>query len=379
MKILQIGLGNNPGGMEAFVMNYYRVLAKKGVIFDFVSMYGGIAYEEEIRALSGQVFCVPNVKKDYFGYVRAMKALLREGDYDGVHVNMLSAANILPLKLAKQAGVGAIFAHSHNSSAPGLLRKAMDACNKPLIGRYATKKLACSKKAGIWLFGSRAWDRGEVTLVQNAIDVQKYAYSPENRRRIRKELGLAEEDFVIGHVGRFQVQKNHQGVLEIFRAVAKREKRAKLLLVGEGELQERIRGLAEEFGLLDRVIFGGVRKDVEALLSAMDVFLFPSLFEGLPFTLVEAQANGLPCVISQVITREAVVSPETVKALELEAEPELWSAAVCSFFGQKREDSEIIQKRLKDAHFDIQGEGERLFRLYQQALRGQGDAYGTKN
>ncbi|MDO5134593.1 MAG: glycosyltransferase family 1 protein [Eubacteriales bacterium] len=366
MKILQVGLGNNPGGLEAFVINYYKELAKRGVSFDFVSMYGRIAHEEEILRLSGRVFYVPNVKKDYFGYVKAMKALLRRERYDVVHVHMLSAANILPLKLARKAGVRTVIAHSHNTSAPGLLRKGMDVLHKPLIGRYATRRLACSEAAGAWLFGRRAMEEGQVILVPNAIDVEKYAFSPENRRRLREELGLSMEDLVIGHVGRFQIQKNHEGLLRIFAAAAKIEERARLLLVGEGELMEKIQAEVREYGLEDRVIFAGVRLDVERLLSAMDVFLFPSLFEGLPFTLVEAQANGLPCVISRTISREAVVSPQTVRMLDLREDEEIWARELLSFSGQEREAEGPIRDRLSRSRFDIQQEADRLLELYRE-------------
>lgn len=144
-------MGNNPGGVESFVMNYYRELVYQDVQFDFLCMYGKIAYEEEIKSLGGQVFSVPNVKKDYFGYVREVRAILATGNYDAVHINMLSAANIVPLRLAHEAGVKRILAHSHNSSAPGLLRKAMDRWNRPKIHRYADTLLACSEKAGAWL------------------------------------------------------------------------------------------------------------------------------------------------------------------------------------------------------------------------------------
>ena len=136
MKILQVGLGNNPGGMEAFVMNYFRELARQGVSFDFVSMYGTIAYEKEILELGGRVFYVPNIKKDYFGYIKAFRKLLSREKYDVVHVNMLSAANIVPLRLAKQAGVRKVIAHSHNASAPGIVRKLMDGMNRPRIQEH---------------------------------------------------------------------------------------------------------------------------------------------------------------------------------------------------------------------------------------------------
>ena len=192
MKILQVGLGNNPGGMEAFVMNYFRELAKQGISFDFVSMYGTIAHEQEILKLGGRVFYVPNVKKDYFGYVKAFRELLQREKYDIVHVNMLSAANIVPLRLAKQAGVGKVIAHSHNASAPGLVRKLMDKWNRPGLNRYADMKLACSETAGRWLFGDSVFERGEVTVVSNAIDTRKYSFSLENREAVRRQHGVGD-------------------------------------------------------------------------------------------------------------------------------------------------------------------------------------------
>lgn len=363
MKVLQIGMGNNPGGVEAFVMNYYRQLSLKGIRFDFVSMYGEIAFHQEILSLGGQVFLVPNVKKDYFGYVKAMKEILAEGRYDVVHVNMLSAANILPLRLAKEAGVGKVIAHSHNASAPGMLRRILDQWNRPKISRYADVLAACGEKAGRWLFGDQAYEQGQVVLLSNAIDVERFLFSEEKRKAARAKLGLT-DGFVIGHVGRFQLQKNHERILEIFRQIQEMEPDVRLLLVGEGELLPKIREKAREYQLEKQIVFAGVRSDVEDCLCAMDVFLFPSLFEGLPFTLVEAQANGLPCVISDRITREVVLDEERVCCLSLENSDTAWAAKVLSYKGCGREEPQITKKRLVAAHFDIHNEADRLLELY---------------
>lgn len=365
MKILQIGMGNNPGGVEAFVMNYYRQLSAKGIQFDFVSMYGEIAYHQEILSLGGRVFLVPNVKKNYFGYVKAMKKILAEGRYDVVHVNMLSAANILPLRLAKEAGVGKVIAHSHNSSAPGMLRRLMDEWNRPKISRYANVLVACSEKAGRWLFGDQAYDRGQVILLSNAIDVDRFLFSEETRKAVRERLGLS-GCFVIGHVGRFQLQKNHERILEIFRQLLKTEPNARLLLIGEGELLPKIREKACEYQIEKRIIFAGIRADVEKYLCAMDVFLFPSLFEGLPFTLMEAQANGLPCVISEGITREVVLDEEKVCCLSLEKSDTVWAEKILAYKGCHREEPEKTKERLAKAHFDIKNEAGRLLELYRR-------------
>lgn len=366
MKILQVGLGNNPGGMEAFVMNYFRELAKQGITFDFVCMYGTIAHEKEILQLGGRVFYVPNVKKDYFGYVKAFSELLERERYDVVHVNMLSAANIVPLRLAKKAGVKKVIAHSHNASAPGLVRKILDGVNRPKINRFVNQKFACSETAGRWLFGDAAYDKGEVTLVANAIETDKYGFSKENRQSVRARLGLAKNALVIGHVGRFQVQKNHEKIIEIFCEIEKKEPEARLCLIGDGELKEQIQEQAGKAGVLDKIIFTGVCPDVERYLSAMDVFLFPSLFEGLPFTLLEAQANGLPCVISDQITKEAVISRENIKALSLAESPGKWADTVFEMNKTGRVEREVAARRLAAAGFDIHEEARKLLELYEK-------------
>ena len=188
MKILQIGMGNVAGGLEAFVMNYYRVLVHKDVQFDFVCMYDKIAYEEEIRRLGGRIYYIPNVKKNYRGYVRELKRILKETKYDVVHVNMLSAANIVPLRMAHKMGVPKVIAHSHSSSCPGFIRKTMDQWNRPKIARYATDRVACGEMAGRWLFGDKAYQNGEVVLINNAIYTERFSFSSEKRTELRKEM-----------------------------------------------------------------------------------------------------------------------------------------------------------------------------------------------
>ena len=363
MKILQVGLGNNPGGMEAFVMNYFRELAKQGITFDFVCMYHKIAYEEEIRQLGGRVFYVPNVKKDYFGYVKAFLELLQREQYDIIHVNMLSAANIVPLRLAKKVGGGKV-----------TLRKILDRLNRPKLNRYADQKFACSETAGRWLFGSSVYESGNVTLVSNAIDTKKYSFSLENREEMRNILGIG-NGILVGHVGRFQIQKNHEAIARIFYQVQKKQPEARLCLIGDGELKEQIHEKFQEYGILDKVIFAGVCPDVERYLSAMDVFLFPSLFEGLPFTLLEAQANGLPCVVSDRITEEAVITEKIISRLSLEQSDEEWASAVIVAAKKGREDKEAAVRAIGMAHFDIHQEAGRLLELYEK----QGEKHGKQN
>lgn len=301
MKILQIGMGNVAGGLEAFVMNYYRVLVHMDIQFDFVCMYDKIAYEEEIRKLGGRIYYIPNVKKNYQGYIKELKKILKETKYDAVHVNMLSAANIVPLRVAHTMKVPKIIAHSHSSSCPGLIRKIMDNWNRPKIAKYATDRIACGEMAGRWLFGDKAFQSGQVTLINNAIQAEKFSFSEKDRDSLRKELGW-ENKTVIGHVGRFDIPKNHDRMLDIFQQIVSEKKDVMLCLVGPKEgLYKEIKEKTVQKGLEDKVYFAGKQENIRRYLSAMDVFLFPSVFEGVPFALIEAQANGLACVMSEAV------------------------------------------------------------------------------
>lgn len=278
---------------------------------------------------------------------------------------MLSAANIEPLRLAAKYSGAKVIAHSHNSSVPGFIRSLMDGMNRPKVGKYAACKLACGEKAGRWMFGNKAFDNGDVTVVRNAIDVGKYLFSNINREKFRREFAL-EDSFVIGHVGRFETQKNHEALINIFEEIVKKIPQARLLLIGDGMLKGHIEEKAAYAGIKDKVIFAGVRKDVSELLSAMDVFLFPSFFEGLPFTLVEAQANGLPCVISDTITDEVTVNKDYVKKVSLDAVPGIWADYTEEFRYTGRREAEIIKREMEAAHFDIKKEADRLHMIYQE-------------
>lgn len=365
MKILQIGMGNVAGGLEAFVMNYYRVLVNMDVQFDFVCMYDKIAYEDEIRRLGGRIYYIPNVKKNYSGYVKALKRILKETDYDAVHVNMLSAANIVPLRIAHEMKVPKVIAHSHSSSCPGFIRKTMDRWNRPKIARYATDRAACGEMAGRWLFGNKAYESGQVVLVNNAIQADRFSFSTGDRESLRREMGW-EGKTVIGHVGRFDIPKNHDRMIDILHQISSEDENVVLCMVGPKEgLYTQIREKTERNGLEDKAYFAGRQENIRRYLSAMDVFLFPSIFEGVPFALIEAQANGLACVMSDAVSEEAVVFPERVRRLSLEKSDKEWAAAVREMSSLQREEPAVIKKKLADAHFNIETEAGRLKELYQ--------------
>lgn len=364
MRILQVGMGNVAGGLESFVMNYYRTLINMDVQFDFICMYNEIAYVEEIRSLGGKVYYVPNVKKNYIAYAESIKKILRENTYDVVHVNMLSAANIVPLQIAHKAGIKKVIAHSHSSSCPGLIRKIMTLCNRPKIAKYATDMIACGELAGKWMFGKKAFDSGKIKLINNAIRVDNFLFSVEKRENIRKKLGWKDK-YVIGHVGRFDIPKNHARMITIFENVLKEKENAILCFVGPKDgLYEQIMEMVKIKKLENKVIFVGKQDDIQEYLSAMDVFLFPSHWEGVPYALIEAQTNGLTCVISDVISEEVVFCDELVIRLSLKDEDKIWVAALLSVSEVKRVHDEKNVSQLRNHHFDIEKEAIFLRKLY---------------
>lgn len=239
-------------------------------------------------------------------YYRNALKLLSEGGYDCAHIHGdLAYLLLIFARAAKKAGVRRILLHSHAAGIDGRLRRvkgALHALTRRGLVRWATDFAACSDRAAAWMYPNLP--AGRVRMVNNGVEVERFAFDPEKRRRLRGELGLSDA-FVVGHVGRFAWQKNHAYLLEAFRAIRSRIPEARLLLVGEGPLFDETRQRAEDLGVQDGVIFYGASYDVAGLMQAMDLFLLPSRFEGLPVSGVEAQAAGLPVIFSDAITRQA--------------------------------------------------------------------------
>ena len=308
-------LGN---GVESVIMNYYRHLDHSKVQFDFICDEDStrVPYDE-IKKLGGRVFLVPkyqNLPK----YLKALEKLFKENQYRIVHAN-LSTLSVFPLYVAKKVGVPIRIAHSHSTSNPKeWKRNLIKNILRPFSMRYATDYFACSEVAGRYLFGNKAFDQGEVKIIHNAIDVEKFKFDKVARKKLRKEFGIKDSTIVIGHVGRFVQQKNHTFLVDVFKEYHKKNPDSKLLLVGSGPLEDKIKKKVEKLGLKDSVLFLGQRDDINRLYSAMDVFCLPSLYEGLPVVGVEAQAAGLPCVFSDKITNDTVITKDTtLSKLEL--------------------------------------------------------------
>jgi glycosyltransferase EpsF len=305
IRVAQILHRMDSGGVEAVVMNYYRHIDRSRVQFDFyVAQGSSLPQREELERLGAGIYLIPSYSR-VFAYHSALFRAFREKKYPVVHSH-ISTMSLFPLFAAWRAGVPVRICHNHSTAHWGEgVKTLLKYLLRPFNRLFATHYFACGQRAGRWMFGNRRFEQGEVTVLPNAIDTARFAYDPEARNALRTELGLPQTAFVVGHVGRFMYQKNHAFLLDIFAALSKNRPDAFLLSVGEGETQPQIRQKAAELGLDGRVIFTGARRDVDKLYSAMDVFCLPSFYEGMPVVAWEAQANGLPCVFSDEITREA--------------------------------------------------------------------------
>ena len=296
------------GGVESVIMNYYRHLDHSKIHFDFICDEDSthIPYDE-IKKLGGRVFLVPKYQK-LPKYLKALEKIFKENQYRIVHSN-INTLSVFPLYAAKKAGVPIRISHSHSTSNPKeWKRNLIKNILRPFSKRYATDYFACSELAGRYLFGNKAFDRGEVKIIHNAIDVDKFKFDEAARKKLRQEFGIKDSTVVIGHVGRFVQQKNHTFLVDVFKEYHKKNPDSKLLLVGSGPLEDEIKKKVERLDLEDSVLFLGQRDDINKLYSVMDVFCLPSLYEGLPVVGIEAQATGLPTIFSNRISKEVIVS-----------------------------------------------------------------------
>lgn len=324
----------NRGGMETFIMNLYRNIDRERIGFDF-AVHGDKAgdFEEEILDLGGKFFYFPHMRKNPIAYRKAWHSFWKKNgsDYAAFHMHTNSLANVIALEEAAKAGVPIRIIHSHSSMAnKGKLQWLNDFLhrhNQKRIPELATDLFACSDKAAEWLFGENAVDGIKVVQINNGVDVEKFKFNKENRRIIREKFGFDDTHKVIGHIGAFIPVKNHRFLVDVVEKAYMMDNTVRCLLVGNGVLFEEVKAYAEQKSLSDVIVFAGVCDNVNELLSAMDVFVMPSLYEGLPVSLVEVQANGLPAVVSDTITTD-VKMQKNLHYLSITLSPEIWAKEI---------------------------------------------------
>lgn len=315
-RILVVGMTDNPGGIEAVIMTYYRAIDKNRYKFDFLSNNRHMAYEDEISQIGGRVFHITPRHVSVPKFYRDLNSFFSENakDFDAIWLNVCSLANISYLVFARRYGIGRRIIHCHNAqNGEGWLRGILHQLNRLRIRKVATDFWSCSDAASEWFFGSRYKSIRRYRFVPNAIDVSKYEFNSLVRSQMRDEFHFSDNLIIIGNVARFEYQKNHKSLLCIFKILHEMDSRYRLLLIGQGSLEDEIRDYVKRNNLDSYVVFTGVRNDVDKIYQAMDVFVLSSLFEGLPISALEAQANGLPCIMSTGCPPDCFVNENTLR------------------------------------------------------------------
>lgn len=349
------------GGIESNMMNYFRHIDSNKIHIDFV-VHGfekGV-YDDEILENGSKIFHVPVKSRDPFGNVKALQKIFSNNNYTIVHSHM-DAMSYIPLKIAKQCGVPCRIAHSHNTDYLTNIRikRALNDYAKKRLPTVSTDLFACSKSAGEWLFGTERVNKNLVRIVPNAIEVDKYKFNNDNRKDIRKRLGIPDDAYVIGHVGRFDYQKNQSFLVDVFKKIQKSNPKAHLIMVGDG---------VDKNSIIDKIKYENIFNvhiepacaEVEKFYSAFDVFVLPSHFEGLGIVLIEAQANGLECIASDTVPRDANVVGN-VQYLSLKSDMEKWESAILN---AHRKELAELDKKIQLADYDITSAARELTDLY---------------
>lgn len=364
IRVLQVVTYMGRGGLETMLMNYYRHIDRSKVQFDFLTHreFEG-DYDKEIKDLGGNVYHLSNLNPLSTSYKKSLNDFFENHpEYKIVHSHLDCMAGI-PLKYAKLNNAPIRIAHAHNSNQTKDLKYPLKLFYKRNIKRNANYLFACGDEAGKWMFNT-----DDFKVLNNAINAKDYTLNTNIRNNKRKEFSISDDSILVGHVGRFFPQKNHEFLIDIFNQFHKDHPNSYLMLVGEGELKSSIQDKVQSLGLEDYVIFTGLRSDVNELLQAMDVFLFPSLYEGLPVSIIEAQAAGLPCLISDKVPIECKKT-DLVYQLNLDDSVNVWSDKVYELSFITRRDT---YEEIKESGFDIIENAKWLenfyIELYKKAL-----------
>lgn len=326
-RILVIINTIDAGGAETFVMKVFRCLYKE-YTFDFlINKKDSDFYLKEIKELGGRVYYGISKSQNIFKSMRFTYKTVRQGKYTKVFCIAVHPLGFLDLFAARLGGVKLCLTRSTNSSAGGKASHFLAKFCRPFMRVFTDVMLAPSREAGVWLFGGKAVEQGKVKIINNGLQTELYKFDEEKRVKKRKNLGLKETDFVVGHVGRFNRQKNHEKLIDVFNEIQKERIDSKLILVGDGELRVSIENKVNCLNIQDKVLFLGIRDDIPELLMAMDVFVFPSLYEGMPNAVIEAQATGLPCIVSDTISRNVKIT-HCIDSVNLNASESFWNIKI---------------------------------------------------
>lgn len=362
-KVLVFGMTENYGGVESFIMSYFRNMDRSKITFDFLCYSDNPAYKDEILSLGGNIMVCPPQKR-FFANRHFISRLKKHSlfEYEAVHLHLCSISDLTLVKAAKKAGVKKRIMHSHNTDfMGGKLRKYLHLYYKNKCYKYLTHFFACSPAAGKWFFGDKVLKMPTYKVINNAVNTEKFKFNTEVREDIRRELEM-QDNVIYGHVGRFHFQKNHLFLLDIFAEVVKQQPEARLVLIGDGDEKENILAHAKKLGIFDKINLLGLKSNVCDYMQAMDMFLLPSLFEGLAIVLVEAQATGLPCVISEGIAPDYANIDDHMTSISLDTDPKIWAGKIIEI--NKQRDRSHMYEKTADAGFEITIEAKKLQDFY---------------
>lgn len=375
-RILVYGLGSKVGGQEEYIMNLYRHMDHSRIVFDIIPHGSPNFYaREEVESYGGRILPIFTQDGQFSASMLADVLRKARADHDTIYFNMCALYRLDPFLLAKKNGYETLFVHSHNTKDPSRshLVNMVHYVNRVIVRNWAKRCFACSVPAGEWLYGKSYFDRrigGKCEVVPNAIDLEKHSYDENARARVRGELGIADDAIVYVNAGRLIFQKNQSFALRVFAELLKVQSDAWLLLAGQGPDRDELRRLASELDIEERVRFLGVRKDVQDIMSASDLMLFPSRFEGLPLTLLEAQAAGLPVVSTTRILEPATVVDELMITMDdADWNPVHWCEAVAEYQRTHINGRRSYAVELASAGYDI----KQLARHMQSLLLGKID------
>lgn len=353
VRVLHIVGNMNMGGQETFIMNLYRKIDTTKIQFDFVvhSEKRGY-YDDEIEKLGGKIYRITPMGKNIIQHCKELYKILKNNRNYIVHRHTCSSIVAIDLLVAKLAKIKKIIVHCHATEATN--HKSLNILFRTLMNKLSNIKLACSKNAGEFLFGKKQ----KFEIINNAIDVEKYIFDEKIRKAIREKYNTKDK-FIIGHVGRFDKAKNHRFILEVFEDILQKQDNSELWLIGDGVLKSEIEEIAKQKNIYQKIKFLGIKNNVNELMMGMDTFIFPSIYEGLGIVLIEAQASGLVCTVSDRIQPEAIVT-DNVNVLSLNEEIGKWSETILTTHKIERKIAE--NKRIEE--FKIENLVKKMEKIY---------------
>ena len=363
VRVLQELSALDGGGVAKLLYDYYRHMDHTQIHFDFLiyDFYDNGIYEKPLEDMGCTIFKLPRIKKNIKGYLKGIDEIIRNGNYDVVHSHM-GAHGLFVMYYAKKHKVPKRIVHSHIAYEPVTgMKKQLNKTLAEIAKHYATDLFACGIDAGKYMWGSKAFEAGKVRVMTNAVDTAAFQFSSDIRMKKQKELGIAGK-YVLGIVGRLSEQKNYPFLFSVYKRVIEKRKDTVLLIIGRGLEEENIKKMADEMGISDAVRFLGVRSDVPELLNAIDLFVLPSRYEGLPVVLIEAQANGVKELVSDRVTKEMDIT-DLIEFLPIEDTEDKWAETILSYessIANREQYSELV----KTNGYDIMNESKKMQNYY---------------